>query len=201
MKFKVLSSVLGGLLIVLLIYTYTLSTGVSYSDFQSTVKKVNSEFKPDQFKGLNLTPEASYAKITSYPSQVWTAENNNSYKGNGSEPRQIDYYFLNQDNADILTKITFFYVPDSRTRDYIKVDYFDTLVNVSDIEATYRDLQVIPHYEVAFKGKGYHAYVQTTYLDQYYKNNQVSESENFKLITINAEMVKSLQDFMIKHKL
>lgn len=201
MKFKVLSALLSALLIVVLIYTYTLNKGVAYNDFQSTVKKISAEFKPDQFSGINLTPEAAYAHITSYPSTAWTKENNNSYKGNSIEPRQIDYYYLNQGKSDILTKITFFYDPQAKTRDYIKVDYFDQLSNVSDIEASYQNLIVIPHYEVGFKGKGYNVYVQTTYLDEYYKNNPVSADENLKLITINAEMVRLLQDFLIKNKL
>ena len=203
MKYKILSFGLGVLLIISLIFTYTntLNKNVSYSDYRLKVEKISSEFKPDQFIGINKPPEAPYAHITSYPGHDWTGETNNSYNNNIIDARQIDYYYLSQSMPNVVSKITFFYAPDSLTRDYIKVDYFRGLNFPSVVEAPYVNILVIPHYEVAFKGKGYYVYVQTTYYEEYYRNNQITKDEKDALATLNGDLVRKFQEYLISNEL
>lgn len=201
MKYKILSFALGLMVIALLIFTGTTTQTVSYHDYRLKVENINTGFIPDGFISINKTPEAPYAKVNSYPGHEWTGENSNYYGNNVLDAKQIESYFLIQGKENILSKITFFYAPDSRTRDYLKVDYLDVLEYPSVIEAPYVKLRVIPHYEVAFKGKGYNVFVQSTFYEEYYRNTQLTEDDRKALININADLVRKLQEYLINNQL
>lgn len=108
---------------------------------------------------------------------------------------------VNNQNKNKITKVTLFYAPDSADKDYIKVDYFDSLKYTSNVQETYRNLSIVPHFEVAFKGKGYYIFVKTTYLQPYYNENSITDEENLEVTSLNAELVRQLQNFLISNNL
>lgn len=174
---------------------------ISYEYFENVRLQVEDDFKSNNFTSINVSHPTEYTKITSYPSTQWNSENNNSYKGDTLKPRQIDFYYLNNQNKNAISKVTLFYAPDSIEKDYIRVDYFDSLKYTNNVQENYRSLSMVPHFEVAFKGKGYYIYVQTTYLQPYYNENSITDVENLGLISLNAELVRQLQNFLISNNL
>lgn len=168
---------------------------VPYEAYADMVDQVKSQFEPAGFLGISDGSDALYSKITSYPHSVWTSETNNSYKGDTQKPRQIESFFIHETNKTFMTKVTFFYAPDSLGRDYLKADNFDRLSD--EVIEVYKDLRVDPQIEVGFKGKGYYAYVQTAYLESLDKN-AVIDPNNLEAISSNSDMVRQLQNFLIQ---
>lgn len=197
-KRMILYIILVVLLIVLIVITLNKknNNSITYEEYSTMVTKVNSEFQPNTFININNRTTHIYSKVTSYPSSEWTSERSNIYDNDILKPKQIELFYLSNIDKNIITKITFFFAPDSTKKDYLKVDYFDSLNSISTIDEKYRNLSIVPHFEVAFKGKGYYVYVQTTYIDSYYKSESITTEENSKTISINADMVRQLQHFL-----
>lgn len=177
------------------------SSKVSYEEYVSIIDRVRDGFEPERFNDINISLPYPHSRITSYPSSAWTGESNNAYQGESTKPRQIEFFYLSRDNQHILTKVTFSYAPESFSREYLKADYFESLEHAGSINEVYRDLTVTPQEEVGFKGRGYYAFVQTAYLDPYYRTAPITDEENSQIISVNADLVRQLQEFFLARQL
>ncbi|MTI69727.1 MAG: hypothetical protein FH751_05655 [Firmicutes bacterium] len=172
-------------------YLYT-----SYNEYNSLIKTLDENFKPQGFININEKRNNKYSKITSYPSKDWGGNNNNAHNGNGITPKQIDFYYTINNNKQIISKITFVYSPYCLRRKYKLVDYFEELKGKSVIEEYKGDL-VTPYYQVAFQGKGYTVFVTSLYTEKFYKSEAMTKDKVDIALSQNAKLVRELQKFLM----